>query len=100
MNLLPMMFARSTDEHDDTRRRLAVRNGSHAPRDVLTSAGSVEVVAPRVDDRRVDPETDERQRFSSAILPQWAVTPVIRGAGWRCHVANPTSVARTHRIAG
>jgi hypothetical protein len=51
---------------------LVVRNGAHAPRDVLTSAGSVPVVAPRVNDKRIDPETGERQRFSSAILPPWA----------------------------
>ena len=31
-----------------------------------------EVKAPRVNDKRVDPETGERQRFSSAILPAWA----------------------------
>ena len=30
------------------------------------------VRAPRVNDKRVDPETGERQRFSSAILPAWA----------------------------
>jgi putative transposase len=30
------------------------------------------VKAPRVNDKRVDPETGERQRFSSAILPAWA----------------------------
>jgi transposase-like protein len=29
------------------------------------------VVAPRVNDKRVDPETGERHRFSSAILPPW-----------------------------
>ena len=28
--------------------------------------------APRVNDKRVDPDTGERQRFSSAILPPWA----------------------------
>ena len=28
--------------------------------------------APRVNDQRVDPDTGERQRFSSAILPAWA----------------------------
>jgi transposase-like protein len=48
-----------------------VRNGSHQPREVLTSAGAVEVTAPRVNDRRVDPETGERARFASAILPPW-----------------------------
>jgi hypothetical protein len=39
----------------------------HAPRKVLTSAGAVPVVAPSVNDKRVDPETGERQRFSSSI---------------------------------
>ena len=49
-----------------------MRNGSHQPREVLTSAGAVQVMAPRVNDRRVDPDTGERARFSSAILPPWA----------------------------
>ena len=39
---------------------------------MLTSAGAVEVTAPRVNDRRTDPATGERQRFCSAILPPWA----------------------------
>ena len=55
-------------------RRLVVRNGSHQPREVLTSAGAVEVVAPRVNDRRIDPDTGERLRFSlgdpAAVVPQ------------------------------
>jgi hypothetical protein len=38
---------------------------------VLTSAGEVQVRAPRVKDKRVDPETGERKGFSSAILPAW-----------------------------
>jgi putative transposase len=33
--------------------------------------GQVEVVRPRVDDRRLDPATGERQRFQSVILPRW-----------------------------
>ena len=48
-----------------------VRNGYHEPREVLTSAGAVEVTVPRVNDRRVDPDTGERHRFTSAILPPW-----------------------------
>lgn len=64
-------LARFTGERDERGRRLVVRNGSHQPREVLTSAGAVEVVAPRVNDRRVDPDTGERARFSSAILPPW-----------------------------
>jgi putative transposase len=59
-------------EVDDDGRRLVVRNGYHSPREVLTAAGAVEVTAPRVNDRRVDADTGERQRFSSAILPAWA----------------------------
>ena len=62
-------FAAERDEHG---RRLVVRNGYHDPREVLTSAGAVEVTAPRVNDKRVDPDTGERERFSSAILPPWA----------------------------
>lgn len=38
----------------------------------MTAAGAVTVTAPRVNDKRVDPESGERQRFSSAILPAWA----------------------------
>ena len=45
--------------------------GTHQPREVLTWAGAVEVTAPRVNDRRTDPETGQRRRFSSAILPPW-----------------------------
>jgi transposase-like protein len=61
-----------TGELDENGRRLVVRNGYHEPREVLTSAGAVEVVAPRVNDKRVGPETGQRCRFSSAILPVWA----------------------------
>jgi transposase-like protein len=65
-------IARFVDERDENGRRLVVRNGSHEPREVLTSAGAVAVKAPRVNDRRIDPGTGERVRFSSAILPPWA----------------------------
>ena len=61
-----------SDQVDERGRRLVVRNGHHHQREVLTAAGAVSVRAPRVNDRRVDPDTDERQRFSSAILPAWA----------------------------
>jgi transposase-like protein len=63
------LFSAERDEHG---RRLVVRNGYHDPREVLTSAGAVEVTVPRVNDKRVDPDTGERERFSSAILPPWA----------------------------
>ena len=56
-------------EVDENGYRLVVRNGYHGAREVLTAAGAVSVQAPRVNDQRVDPETGERQRFSSVILP-------------------------------
>jgi transposase-like protein len=59
-------------ERDENGRRLVVRNGCHQSREVLTSAGAVQVTAPRVNDKRADPATGERKRFSSAILPPWA----------------------------
>ena len=56
------------DEHGH---RLVVRNG-HAPaRTIATGVGQVEVVRPRVDDRRVDPATGQRVQFSSVLLPRW-----------------------------
>ena len=60
------------DELDEAGRRLVVRNGHHEPREVTTAAGAVPVRAPRVNDKRVDPSTGQRHRFSSAILPAWA----------------------------
>jgi putative transposase len=60
--------AELTDEHGH---RLVVRNG-HAPaRTLATGVGQVEVVRPRVDDRRLDSVTGERVQFHSVILPRW-----------------------------
>src|SRR5438105_59991 len=59
-------------ERDENGRRLVVRNGYHQPREILTSAGAIEVTVPRVNDKRTDPDTGERKRFSSAIVPPWA----------------------------
>jgi hypothetical protein len=60
--------AELVDEHGH---RLVVRNG-HAPgRTLATGVGQVEVVRPRVDDRRTDPATGQRQQFQSVILPRW-----------------------------
>jgi transposase-like protein len=65
-------IARFAAERGGDGRRLVVRNGCHQSREVLTSAGAIEVTAPRVNDKRTDPATGERMRFSSAILPPWA----------------------------
>ncbi len=64
-------IAAFADERDQAGHRLVVRNGYHAPREILTAAGAVEVKAPRVNDKRVEETTGERKRFSSAILPPW-----------------------------
>ncbi len=61
-----------SDEFDQNGRRLVVRNGHHAEREVTTAAGAVPVRAPRVNDKRVDEATGQRRRFASAILPAWA----------------------------
>jgi putative transposase len=58
-------------ERDERGRRLVVRNGHARQRPVLTAAGAVEVRAPRVNDRRVDPASGERARFRSVVLPPW-----------------------------
>jgi transposase-like protein len=65
-------IARFAAERDESGHHLVVRNGSREPREVLTSAGAVKVTAPRVNDKRIDAATGERERFSSAILPPWA----------------------------
>ncbi|OJF09337.1 IS256 family transposase [Couchioplanes caeruleus] len=64
-------IAAHVGELDERGRRLVVRNGHAQPRQVLTAAGAVEVVAPRVNDKRVDETTGERLRFASLILPAW-----------------------------
>ena len=51
--------------------RLVVGNGRARPRVIATGAGPIEVVAPRVNDRRVDEATGERCRFRSQILAPW-----------------------------
>ena len=58
-------------ERDERRHALVVRNGYHTERRVLCGAGTIEVKAPRVNDKRVDETTGERKRFKSAILPPY-----------------------------
>ena len=60
-----------TDDRDERGRRLVVRNGTPEPRSITTGAGSIEIEAPRVNDRRVDEETGERCRSRSSIIPPW-----------------------------
>jgi transposase-like protein len=64
-------LARFVDHVDEQGRRLVVRNGHARPRPVTTAAGAIELAAPRVNDKRVDAATGQRQRFRSVILPPW-----------------------------
>ena len=57
-------------ERDEGDRALVVRNGKARPRKITLGAGTVEIHAPRVNDRRVD-ASGQRQRFTSRILPPY-----------------------------
>ena len=61
---------RHRSERDEDERALVVRNGKGKARKVTMGAGTVEIQAPRVNDKRVD-ENGERQRFTSKILPPY-----------------------------
>jgi transposase-like protein len=54
---------------DQNGRRLVVRNGYHPERKIITGIGPMEVRAPRVDNRKMDP--DRENPFSSTILPKY-----------------------------
>jgi transposase-like protein len=55
---------------DDRGRAQVVRNGKAPARQLVTGSGTLEVRAPRIDDRRVDSE-GQRHRFTSQILPSY-----------------------------
>jgi len=61
---------RHKEEVDEQGHRLVVRNGKAKPRQVTCGAGTLEIQAPRVNDKRVD-ESGERQKFTSQILPPY-----------------------------
>jgi putative transposase len=63
---------RFAEERDEESKRLVVRNGQARERKVTVGSGTVPIRAPRVNDKRIDQETGERQRFSSRILPAYA----------------------------
>ncbi len=58
------------DCRDENGHALVVRNGKAQPRQVTLGSGTVEIAAPRVNDRRHGPD-GERQRFTSKILPPY-----------------------------
>lgn len=61
---------RYRDARDDDGRAQVVRNGKAAARQLVTGSGTLEVRAPRIDDRRVDAD-GQRHRFTSQILPSY-----------------------------
>lgn len=58
------------EHRDDAGHRLVVRNGCKPPRTILSGVGPLEVIQPRVDDRRLD-ENGVRFRFTSKMLPPY-----------------------------
>jgi transposase-like protein len=61
---------RHREERDQAGRALVVHNGRAQGRKLTLGAGTVELKAPRVNDRRRD-EQGQRRRFSSHILPPY-----------------------------
>ena len=74
MAALQVEVAQYVDAYQEARdasgRRLVVRHGQAEARKVTCGAGTVEVRAPRVHDKRVD-ATGQRERFTSRILPPY-----------------------------
>jgi putative transposase len=60
------------DAVDEDGKRLVVRNGRAQERGLTVGSGTMRLRAPRVNDKRVDEQTGERQKFSSRILPAYA----------------------------
>lgn len=86
---------RHRDERNEHGHALVVRNGHARPRRILAGAGTLGVAAPRIDDRRIDLATGERQRFGSVILPPYVVDPPRSPRCRRCC----TSTACRRRIS-
>ncbi len=61
-----------TEEVDEAGKRLVVRNGRAKERGLTVGSGTMRLRAPRVNDKRVDPDSGERKKFSSRILPAYA----------------------------
>lgn len=61
---------RHREARDARGRAHVVRNGKAPARQLVTGSGTLEVRAPRINDRRVD-ETGQRHRFTSQILPSY-----------------------------
>ena len=62
-------YLMSHSQTDQNGRRLVVRNGYHPQRKILTGIGPMSVKAPRVDDRKIDP--DRKNSFTDSLLPRY-----------------------------
>src|SRR5882762_1413475 len=99
---------RHRGERDEQGRALVVRNGRGQGRKLTLGAGTVELKAPRVDDRRRD-EQGGRQRFASRILPRYMrrspkvaeVLPILylRGAAPRFQPLSAVWISTAHWTA-
>ena len=58
-------IARFAKGRDENGRWLVVRNGYHPSREILTSAGAIEVTVPRVNDKRTGPADGYRESAES-----------------------------------
>jgi len=68
-NEITEFLAKHAMKTDENGHRLVVRNGYNPEREIVSGLGPFSVKAPRVDDRKLDPENDGR--FSSSILPRY-----------------------------
>jgi hypothetical protein len=90
---------RFVDDVDEGGRRLVVRNGRARERKLTVGSGTVAVRAPRVNDKRVDAHSGERQNGQEAHGSRTRAG--LLGRGWsspirrRCSRANRRGSARS-----
>lgn len=56
-------------QRDENGKQMVVKNGYHPERALVTGVGPIGVKAPRIDDRKLDPE--RKSPFTSSILPRY-----------------------------
>ena len=81
------------DKRDGDGHALVVRNGKGRTRRITLGAGTIPVSAPRVNDRRTDPE-GARRRFTRRILP-----PYVRRSPKVTEVLPVLSTGDFHNVA-
>jgi len=56
-------------QRDENGKQMVVKNGYNPERELITGVGPIGVKAPRIDDRKLDPE--RKTPFTSSILPRY-----------------------------